>query len=461
MEKAHSFRSLLENAQKTFKFLWSIYSKPTPSSSLECLALFLQCLFIATLTGGLLFTWLYLTLKYTYLASCVVAGIYAFVCLFILFLVHPVRCMFTMIIPSLGTKQGRKLIISTAMMLLVLNCIPNIVTNIKYVIDIIKCSTQTTTEKTLNSTIILNSAKDDFNGFFQTIPAMLQAKNNLNFRGNIDISEVMEKLDVVSEGVKQEFHSVESILRTSLEVMKKVVAGLLLLYLLAGSVWYLIGYLTDIKYDNLYDTEKLRSLAEEHGRADALLSYDKKLVKSTGLRMSRHEVLRALRGIVILAVYGVIAAVIIGLDHFVFFLLENILEWAHDFPEVEFSISTKLSVKIGVPGVDEINKGINDVARIFGVLGEKAQIPTETHKMVKNYKFRIPLLSEGCLKKLSAPSSSIAVTVGVLHLVAFVMLVGEVYARRARRKISASFYKQREEVRVNYLFQKIVEKAMK
>ncbi|KAK6479315.1 osteoclast stimulatory transmembrane protein-like, partial [Huso huso] len=432
------FRSLLEKAQKTFKFLWSVYSKPAPRSALECLALLLQCLFIAVLTGGLLFTWMYLTLKYKYQASCVVAGMYASVCLFILFLVHPVRCMFTMIIPSLGTKQGRKLIISTAMMLLVLHCIPNLVTNIKTIFDIIKCSTQTTTEKTLNSTIILNSAISDFNKFFQNIPAIQKAQNNLNFKGNIDISEINKKLDVISKGVKQEFHSVELILRTSLEVIKKVVAGLLLLYLLAGSVWYLIGYLTDIKYDNLYVTEKLRSLAAEHGRTDALLSYDKKLVKSTGLRMSRHEVLRALRGIVILAVYGVIAAVIIGLDHFVFFLLGNILEWAHDFPEVEFSISAKLSVRGG----------------------SKAQIPTETNKMDKNYEFGIPLLSENCLKKLSPPRSSIAVTVGVLHLVAFVMLVGEVYARRARRKISASFYKQREEERVNYLFQKIIEKEM-
>ncbi|XP_041114483.1 osteoclast stimulatory transmembrane protein-like [Polyodon spathula] len=461
MERVHSFWSLLEKARKTFKFLWCVYSKPTPSSSLECLALFLQCLFIATLTGGLLFIWMYLTLKYTYMPSCVVSGIYTCVCLFILFLVHPVRCMFTMIIPSLGTKQGRKLIISTAMMLLVLNCIPNIITNIKNVLDIIKCSTQTTTEKTLNSAIILNSAISDFNGFFQKIPTMQKAKNNLNFKGNINISEINKKLDIVSEGVKQEFRSVESILRTSLEVMKKVVAGLLLLYLLAGSVWYLIGYLTDIKYDNLYVTEKLCSLAEEHGRADALLSYNKKLIKSTGLRMSRHEVLRALRGMVILAVYGVIAAVIIGLDHFVFFLLGNILEWAHDFPEVEFSISTNLSVKIGVGGLNEINNALNDVVNIFGGDGSKTQIPTETHKMDENYKFAIPFLDEGCLKKLSPPCSSIAVTVGVLHLVAFVMLVGEVYARRACRKISASFYKQREEERVNYLFQKIVEKEMK
>ncbi|XP_034761403.2 osteoclast stimulatory transmembrane protein-like [Acipenser ruthenus] len=459
MERVRSFWSLLEKAQKTFKFLWSVYSKPAPRSALECLALLLQCLFIAVLTGGLLFTWMYLTLKYKYQASCVVAGMYASVCLFILFLVHPVRCMFTMIIPSLGTKQGRKLIISTAMMLLVLHCIPNIVTNIKTIFDIIKCSTQTTTEKTLNSTIILNSAISDFNKFFQNIPAIQKAQNNLNFKGNINISEINKKLDVISEGVKQEFHSVELILRTSLEVIKKVVAGLLLLYLLAGSVWYLIGYLTDIKYDNLYVTEKLRSLAEEHGRTDALLSYDKKLVKSTGLRMSRHEVLRALRGIVILAVYGVIAAVIIGLDHFVFFLLGNILEWAHDFPEVDFSISAKLSVKIGVRGVNEVNNFFNDAVNFFGGDGSKAQIPTETH-MDKNYEFGIPLLSENCLKKLSPPHSSIAVTVGVLHLVAFVMLVGEVYARRARRKISASFYKQREEERVNYLFQKIIEKEM-
>ncbi|MGH0155848.1 UNVERIFIED_CONTAM: hypothetical protein FKN15_030400, partial [Acipenser sinensis] len=224
-----------------------------------------------------------------------------------------------------------------------------------------------------------------------------------------------------------------------------------------GSSWYLKGYLTDVKFDNVYITKQLEHLARENGRC---IMPTAGLINSRGFKMSRRESFRCLVRLAVITLYLLLIISVIVADRIVFSFIVTSAPWLYDFPVIPMTIRVTYSVKIGVRGVNEINNFFNDVVNTFGGDGSKAQIPTETHKMDKKYEFGIPLLCENCLKKLSPPRSSIAVTVGVLHLVAFVMLVGEVYARRARRKISASFYKQREEERVNYLFQKIIEKEM-
>ncbi|MGH0163474.1 UNVERIFIED_CONTAM: hypothetical protein FKN15_050066 [Acipenser sinensis] len=253
----------------------------------------------------------------------------------------------------------------------------------------------------------------------------------------------------------------------------------------SGSSWYLKGYLTDVKFDNVYITKQLEHLARENGRC---IMPTAGLINSRGFKMSRRESFRCLVRLAVITLYLLLIISVIVADRVVFSFIVTIAPWLYDFPVIPMTIRVTYSVKlilgfitikkysfqkdyhwnftltsrhcitepsetdrdvavlvkIGVRGVNEINNFFNDVVNTIGGDGSKAQIPTETHKMDKNYEFGIPLLGENCLKKLSPPHSSIAVTVGVLHLVAFVMLVGEVYARRARRKISASFYKQQE-----------------
>ncbi|MGH0152434.1 UNVERIFIED_CONTAM: hypothetical protein FKN15_059116 [Acipenser sinensis] len=320
----------------------------------------------------------------------------------------------------------------------------------------------TSAENVINSTELLNNATKEIGQEVLRINKEMQnlfkaSLGDFDLAANVNVSEIRKEFHVVSQQVANDFLLAKMVLEETKLVTSRLLAGLFVLCLLIGSSWYLKGYLTDVKFDNVYITKQLEHLARENGRC---IMPTAGLINSRGFKMSRRESFRCLVRLAVITLYLLLIISVIVADRVVFSFIVTIAPWLYDFPVIPMTIRVTYSVKIGVRGVNEINNFFNDVVNTFGGDGSKAQIPTETHKMDKNYEFGIPLLGENCLKKLSPPHSSIAVTVGVLHLVAFVMLVGEVYARRARRKISASFYKQREEERVNYLFQKIIEKEM-
>ncbi|KAK6303391.1 hypothetical protein J4Q44_G00258450 [Coregonus suidteri] len=93
-------------------------------------------------TGGLLYHWMTEILRYDSGTSSTAACIYTVAILFLSFLCHPLRCVLTMILPTLGTKQGRKLIISTSVIVLVLNIILNITVNMGVVMHVLKCTSE-------------------------------------------------------------------------------------------------------------------------------------------------------------------------------------------------------------------------------------------------------------------------------------------------------------------------------
>uniref|UniRef100_W5M1Z4 Osteoclast stimulatory transmembrane protein-like n=1 Tax=Lepisosteus oculatus TaxID=7918 RepID=W5M1Z4_LEPOC len=426
---------LLRKLKRTAVMTWDVYSKPTPSNWREGVFLFLLCLSIALSMGGLFHTWLVYSLQYGWLLSSIMAGTWALCSVLLLFLVHPARCVFTIIVPSLVTKQGRKILISTALMIVAANCIPNTASNINAVVEMIKCASEETTETTLNSTNELRSALSDIENS--------ENKTNLHLMQDFDISEVKNNLKELATQVKKEFSAIQSILRETSNVTNKIVAALFLLYLFGASVGYLVRYLTDLKHDNVYVTHKLLELAEEQGLSDIPSHYTKKLVRTTGWKMTGQEMRRGLWGIMVLSSYGLISAVIIGLDYFIYFLLQELLTWASDIPDTTFTIDVGLNVELKSDIVTGLNIKISDYVRY-----EK-----------KSYSYSIPLLAPDCVKTFSRPNSSAATTVGSLYLTAFIMLLVDVYARRVRRKISASFYKKREEERICYLLEKIMKKT--
>ncbi len=100
------------SVRSSMEALWLCYSSPTPQSASHLLALFVVCLSLAAVTASLLFHWLIDLLKYDIQTALVAVGIYATAVFILSSLIHPFRCAFTLIFPTLFTRQGRKLLLS-------------------------------------------------------------------------------------------------------------------------------------------------------------------------------------------------------------------------------------------------------------------------------------------------------------------------------------------------------------
>ncbi|XP_066574026.1 osteoclast stimulatory transmembrane protein [Amia ocellicauda] len=455
--------------------MWDVYSKPTPSNLKEVLVLFFICLCFALTAGGLLYSWMIFKLHYEELPSRIVAGCVCFSIVLLIFLVHPVRCMFTIMIPTLGTKQGLKIIISAALVFSITRCAAHVALNMDMIADIVKCSTLQPIEKILNSTTLVNSALDNIVNVLNRVPAIIKKEKHLNLAQNLDVSQLTRTLVELSTNVRRDFSVMENFLWKVSSVVDKIIGAIFILYLVGGSAWYLASYLTDLKFDNIYISQSLLELAKARGQTD-IPSYDKiKLVRTTGWKMTRQEMKRTLWGIMMLVPYVLISVMLIGMDYFIYFVLEETLSWTAGIQESIFSFETDLELKYHIDIVD----ALQPVADVFG-----AKINIQTYKDKKEY--RISHMDTFCVEKSILHSYTVgncpidhcivdcgsvgcrtadnytevlypvSVTVGFLYLIAFIMVLGQVYARRLCRKIAASFFRKQEEERVAYLFEEIV-----
>ncbi|XP_058859971.1 osteoclast stimulatory transmembrane protein [Acipenser ruthenus] len=423
--------------KKTLEFTWSAYSKPTPNNTAEFLTLLLLCFSIAVITGGLSFNWMFYTLGLEYCASGVTAGIYSIMAFLLLFFVHPVRCMFTMIIPTLGTKQGSKLIISTSVMLIALKVIPNMVTNINVIMYTLKCSASTSAENVINSTELLNNATKEIGQEVLKINKEMQnvfkaSLGDFDLAANVNVSEIRKEFHVVSQQVANDFLLAKMVLEETKLVTSRLLAGLFVLCLLIGSSWYLKGYLTDMKFDNVYITKQLEHLARENGRR---IMPTAGLINSRGFKMSRRESFRCLVRLAVITLYLLLIISVIVADRIVFSFIVTSAPWLYDFPVIPMTIRVTYSAEL--------------------ILGF---ITIKKYSFQKDYHWNFTLTSRHCITEPSEPDRDIAILVGALYLLAYIMVICEIYATRIRRKISASFFKKQEEKRVHFLYQKIIAK---
>ncbi|XP_055721638.1 osteoclast stimulatory transmembrane protein-like [Salvelinus fontinalis] len=416
------------------KFQWGVYSKPSPANTLEVFNLFCFCLIIGAAIGGLLHVWMVYNLNYQPFPSMVVSSTWGCIIVLLLLLLHPVRCVLSISVPSLGTKQGRKILISTALVIVVTSCIPNMTRNLSRSVDMIKCSSHSTAERILASTSQVSSALHDMKDFIKTIPNIVNSDRFLKIEQNVNVEEMKRGIRNASARLKAEFKAIQDTLEVTGHVTQKVIASSFIVLLLGSSVSYLVRYLTDLKHDNVCQTGRLQELLRARGVEELPEAYRKRLVRTRGWRMTQIELRRCLWGGTILGFYCLVCALVLGLDHLIYYVLQTSLSWTQDIPEVNTIISLRLKITILIIGL------------IREPVGE----------MNKDYRYGILLLPPDCVRPLSPPDPSVLSTTVALFLTALVMILGEVFSRRIRRKICSSFYRDREEERALYLRDKIL-----
>ncbi|NWX41244.1 OCSTP protein, partial [Steatornis caripensis] len=430
--------------------LWSIYSKPFPANGRELWTLFLQCSCITVVIGGLFYNWMFASLEYSWHLSVAMAVSFSLLLLLTLFLVHPARCVFSMIMPTLGTKQGRKLLLSTCIMIVVVNVTPNIISNIKTILQVIKCICKNSSESLLNSTSLLETASWEFGDAIQenihSINIYKPMNGHFQFSLLKNSSLIYQQMHLAGEKIRRDFLAVEVLVKDSVRVGNKLVAGFSVLYLCFESSWYLKNYLTKLRFDNFYITKKLEHLAVDRKAAHLLLGPSKNLIRPTGLKLSREEVTLCLMQAVLLTVALMLMLAVVAMDHFAFSMADTAVRKATQFSVVPITLSIKYSAKVGV---------LPFLLKLLHLPHE--ELPLQDFE--RSYHHYLIFSSAHCgISPATPPNPSMLLVVGLLFCILYATAFLETYAHRLCRKITGSFFESWEEKRALYLYKKLSRK---
>ncbi|NWJ05343.1 OCSTP protein, partial [Crypturellus undulatus] len=436
--------------------LWSVYSKPVPANTRELWALFLQCSCITAVVGGLFYNWMFASLEYSRQLSTAIAVSFSLLLLLTLFLVHPARCVFSIIMPTLGTKQGRKLLLSTCIMIVAVNVTPNIISNIKAILQVIECICKNSSESLLNSTALLGEASWELGDVIQTVDiSALRPKNgHFKFALLTNSTFVNQQMHLAGEKIRKNFLAVEALVKTSVQAGNRLVAGFSVLYLCFESIWYLKNYLTNLRFDNFYITKKLERLATDRKAAHLLTGSSKRFLRPTGPKLSREEAMLCLTQTMFLTVVLMLMLVIIAMDHFAFSTADTALRNVALFSVVPVTLNIKYSVSTSFPCPAKI-RALPFFQKLFPFFSAESSI----QDFEKSYHHNLHFSSAHCkINPPRPPNNSVVLVVGLLYCIIYATVFLETYAHRSCRKIAASFFESQEEKRTHYLYDKLSRK---
>lgn len=314
--------------------LWAVYSSSVPSGR-DVLTLLLLCCCLAATTGGLLYHWLAGTLNYSPRLSVQTACVYSALMLLASFLCHPLRCVLTMTLPVVCTKQGRKLLLSASVMVLILNVVPNMALNFGAVAQVLRCTTEGFTRSLLNSSRPLNEAKANLVVEMQKTNLWSNIKQLEKFAQltNVDVSEVKVRFMQMIGQIEQNFSQTKELLQTGLLLANRVLAALFVALLVFESLLYLKSYLSSVRFCN--STKEL--LQKEPAGPRCPLS-------SLRCGIRSHERSSCAVALLLVTLYFLAITLTVMLDYVVYHVVDLIIPWLLNFPSTTaiFDVSFKV-----------------------------------------------------------------------------------------------------------------------
>ncbi|XP_038165109.1 osteoclast stimulatory transmembrane protein [Cyprinodon tularosa] len=440
--KSGTFRKALKSL---LFYLWDVYSKPAPSG-LEIISLLSICFTFSIITGGLVHQWLSHTLKYSHMASLQTTCFYSITILLVSFLCHPLRCVLTMILPTVCTKQGCKLLISASVMILVLNIIPNIAVNVGAVARILKCTAEGFTRTLLNSSQPLNKAKQDLvNEAIKARREDLSIVKNLRTLDHfthVDMSEVKSTFAKVIYQIEVNLSYTRNLLTHYKLVSNRILAAIFVVLLIIESARYLKSYLTAVHFDNPLTSEALRQKISPGGN----IQQAKERIPVRICKITSQECTSSLISLVVVTLYFVGITLIVFLDNVAYHIVQMIIPWVLDFPPTTAAMTVDYKVKWFPPA--------------FCIIPNSC-VTRELINFKKEYKWTFNPEPSLCEVATSAPKLGVSMLLGCLWMMSYFLVFLEVYAKRLRRNICASFFREQAERRRAYLIKKLQEKQMR
>ncbi|KAM9062279.1 osteoclast stimulatory transmembrane protein [Sarcophilus harrisii] len=429
------WHSGLLKVRELFLAAWGVYSKSVPASCGQLLSQLLLCALIAGAAGGLTYNWLATSLMYSARTSAEGAAACGFLLFLALGLVHPARCLLAITVPTLGTRQGRRLLLSAGFAELATQVVPNVLANVAATTQVLRCVAQGSLESLLNSTRQLEAATEALDR-----ASGRTGGRGLAFETPSNCSALHLQMLAATQRVQEDVSALEALLRGLALGTNRVLAAVFILSLLSESVRYLKGYLTNLRFDNLYQSKQLERLLRE---SPAPASAPAPVLSVTGLRLSRAEKLHCLFRLAFLGMPLGAMAVIVAADHVAFLLASMAVAWAQKLPTLPIHLSIKYDAKYTLFAF---------VSFIFNQPSEGK--PLDTYQ--GTYKWELRFTSDSCqLYPAQPPQYTAALAAGTLFLIASATVFLETYARRLVHKVAASFFKAQEEQRARYLFARL------
>uniref|UniRef100_A0A8C5XDC7 Osteoclast stimulatory transmembrane protein n=1 Tax=Microcebus murinus TaxID=30608 RepID=A0A8C5XDC7_MICMU len=412
---------------------WDDFSQPVPASCGQLLTQLLLCASLAAAAMGLTHHWLMSSLLCPPGPSAMVATVCGLLVFLGLGLVPPVRCLLALSVPTLGTEQGRRLLLSYSAATLAIAVVPNILANVGAAGQVLRCVTEGSLESLLNTTHQLHAASKALGLTGQA------GSRSLTFEAPGNGSAFRLHMLGVTQQILEDFSGLESLARAAALGMQRVVTGLFMLGLLAESAWYLHRYLTDLGFDNIYATQQL---AQQLARAQAthlVAPPPAWLLQVAQLRLSQEELLSCLLRLGLLTLLLVAMAVTVATDHVAFLLAQAAVDWAQKLPTVPITLTVKYDAAYTVLGF---------IPFLFN------QPPPQSPFLSaqRSFRWELRLTAAGCpLLPARRPRAAAPLAAGALQLLACATVLLDAYARRLRHAIAASFFPAQEARRVRHL----------
>ncbi|KAM4842716.1 osteoclast stimulatory transmembrane protein [Thomomys bottae] len=409
------------------------FSQPIPASCGQLLTQLLLCGSLAAAATALGRHWLVSSQLCPLGPSAVVMIVWGLLLFLSLSLMPPIRCLFALSVPTLGTDQGRRLLLSYSATTLAAAVVPNVLANVHAAGQVLRCVTEGSLESLLTTTQQLHAAS-------RTLGPQGEAGSRgltLEVQGNG--SAFYLHMLTVTQQVLEDFSDLESWARTAALGTRWLAMGLFILDLLLESAWYLHRYLTDLQFDNIYVTRQLaQQLAQ--ARATHLLTHPPSwLLQTAQPKLSQEELLSCVPRLGLLGLLMVATAVAVATDHVVFLLAQAAVDWAEKLPVVPVTLTVNYDAAYTVLGF---------IPFLFN--RPASQSPwVSAHG---SYQWELRLASRHCrLLPAQHPRPAGPLVAGALQLLAGGAELLRPFARRLRHRIAASFFSAQEARRAQRL----------